>query len=47
MVEKIDWNVGRLLNRIDALDLAEETIVVFLSDNGPNGWRWNGGMKGR
>ena len=20
---------------------------VYFSDNGPNGWRWNGGMKGR
>lgn len=47
MVENIDWNVGRLLRRLDALDLADETIVVFLSDNGPNGWRWNGEMKGR
>ena len=22
------------------------TIVVYFSDNGPNSWRWNGGMKG-
>jgi hypothetical protein len=21
--------------------------VVYFSDNGPNGWRWNGGMKGK
>ena len=21
--------------------------MVYFSDNGPNGWRWNGGMKGR
>lgn len=47
MVENLDWNVGRLLRRLDALGLDEDTIVVFLSDNGPNGWRWNGGMKGR
>ena len=47
MVENIDWNVGRILQKLDALGLANETIVVFLSDNGPNGWRWNGGMKGR
>ena len=24
-----------------------DTIVVYFSDNGPNTWRWNGGMKGR
>jgi hypothetical protein len=47
MCENIDWNVGRLLARIDELGLSEETIVIYLSDNGPNGWRWNGGMKGR
>jgi arylsulfatase A-like enzyme len=47
MCENIDWNVGRLLDRLDALKLADNTIVIYFSDNGPNGWRWNGGMKGR
>jgi arylsulfatase A-like enzyme len=47
MVENIDWNVGRVLARLDELKLAENTIVVYFSDNGPNGWRWNDGMKGR
>ncbi len=47
MCENIDWNVGRLLARIDELGISEETIVVYFSDNGPNSWRWNGGMKGR
>ncbi len=47
MCENIDWNVGRLMEKLAALDLTEETIVIYFSDNGPNGWRWNGGMKGR
>ncbi|MCX6898741.1 MAG: sulfatase-like hydrolase/transferase [Verrucomicrobia bacterium] len=47
MVENIDWNVGRLLRRLDTLKLADNTIVIYFSDNGPNSWRWNGGMKGR
>ena len=47
MCENIDWNVGRLLQRLDDLKLADNTIVIYFSDNGPNGWRWNGGMKGR
>jgi len=47
MVENIDWNVGRVLDKLDALGLSENTIVVFFSDNGPNSWRWNDGMKGR
>ena len=47
MCENIDWNVGRLLHRLDELELAHNTIVVFFCDNGPNGFRWNGGMKGK
>ena len=47
MCENIDWNVGRVLDKLDALGAAEETIVVYFHDNGPNGARWNGGMKGR
>jgi len=47
MCENIDWNVGRLLKKLDELEIAENTIVVYFCDNGPNGWRWNGGMKGR
>jgi hypothetical protein len=47
MCENIDWNVGRVLAKLDELSLATNTIVIFFSDNGPNGWRWNGGMRGR
>jgi len=47
MVENIDWNVGRVLEAVDTLGLRDETIVVYFSDNGPNSYRWNGGMKGR
>tara|TARA_Y100000588_G_scaffold255149_1_gene269686 strand:- start:4134 stop:5963 length:1830 start_codon:yes stop_codon:yes gene_type:complete len=47
MCENIDWNVGRLMKKLDDLDLTKDTIVVYFSDNGPNGYRWNGGMKGR
>ena len=47
MCENIDWNVGRILKRLEALEIADNTIVVFFHDNGPNGSRWNGGMKGR
>lgn len=47
MCENIDWNVGRLLKKLDEMKIADNTIVVFFHDNGPNGVRWNGGMKGR
>ena len=47
MCENIDWNVGRILQKLDELKLADDTIVIYFSDNGPNSWRWNGGMRGR
>ncbi len=47
MCENIDWNVGQIMQKIEELSLTENTIFIFLSDNGPNSWRWNGGMKGR
>ena len=47
MVENLDDNVGRLLDALDSLGLTEETVVVYLTDNGPNSWRWNGGMAGK
>ena len=46
MCENIDWNVGRVLKTLESLDIDKKTIIVFLSDNGPNGHRWNGDMKG-
>ncbi|MRI00148.1 sulfatase-like hydrolase/transferase [Kriegella sp. EG-1] len=47
MVENIDYNVGRLTKKLKELKLEENTIIIYLSDNGPNGYRWNGGMKGK
>ena len=47
MVECIDFNVGRILRKLDELDLSDDTIVVFFCDNGPNSFRWNGRMKGK
>jgi arylsulfatase A-like enzyme len=47
MIENQDRNVGRVLQKLAELKLSENTIVVYFSDNGPNSWRWNGGMKGR
>jgi arylsulfatase A-like enzyme len=47
MCENIDWNVGRLMKKLDDLEIADNTIVIYFSDNGPNGYRWNADMKGR
>lgn len=47
MVENIDDNIGRLLKRVKELGLEKNTIVLFLTDNGPNTRdRYNAGMKG-
>ncbi len=35
MVSRLDADVGRLLDKLAELGLAENTIVVFTSDNGP------------
>jgi arylsulfatase A-like enzyme len=34
MIKSLDDQVGRLLSHVDSLGLAENTIIVFLSDNG-------------
>ncbi|MEM9354265.1 MAG: arylsulfatase [Planctomycetota bacterium] len=46
MCENLDWNVGRLIDALERDGLADDTIVVFFSDNGPNGRRYNGGLRG-
>lgn len=47
MVDNIDSNVGRLMTLLDELKKDRETIVVFLTDNGPQQPRYNAGMRGR
>jgi sialate O-acetylesterase len=46
MVENLDRNVGRILQKLDQTGLAANTIVLFTTDNGPNTARYNGGMRG-
>jgi len=35
VIEEIDFNVGRILDALKELDLADNTYVLFTSDNGP------------
>lgn len=37
MLEAMDLAIARVLAEIDALEIAEETLIVFTSDNGPYG----------
>lgn len=34
MVENLDWNIGRVLAALEEEGIADETLVVFTSDNG-------------
>lgn len=47
MVENIDDNMGRVLAKLEQLKIADDTMFIFLTDNGPNGARYNANMKGR
>jgi arylsulfatase/arylsulfatase A len=46
MVENIDQNVGRLLEHLEARGVTDDTIVVFLNDNGPLWGRFSAGLRG-
>ena len=46
MITNIDQNVGRLFDGLREMGLTENTLVVFLGDNGPNGRRYVGGLRG-
>ncbi|WP_341679232.1 arylsulfatase [Niveibacterium sp. SC-1] len=39
MIE-MDKNVGKLLKAVDDLKIADDTIVIFTTDNGPNQFSW-------
>jgi len=45
VVQEIDWSVGRVLDTLAELGIAENTLVLFLSDNGP--WLGYGNHSGR
>jgi len=43
LITNIDENMGRLMAKLDELDLADDTILVFTTDNGPaGGWPLKG-----
>ena len=37
MVESVDHSVGRIMSKLEQLGIADETVVVFTSDNGGHG----------
>ncbi len=47
MVTNIDDNVGKVLQKLKELKIADNTLVIFMTDNGPQQCRYVAGMKGR
>jgi len=47
MLTNLDWNFGLLMRKLKELNLEEDTIVIFLSDNGPayGERRYNAGLR--
>jgi arylsulfatase len=47
MVSNIDDNVGKVLQKLEELKIADNTLVIFMTDNGPQQPRYVAGMRGR
>jgi len=46
MCDSLDQNIGRLLAELEERGLKENTVVIFVTDNGPIYGRYNAGLKG-
>jgi uncharacterized sulfatase len=42
VIRELDWSVGEVINKLKELGILENTIIIFMSDNGP----WYGGNTG-
>lgn len=47
MITNIDDNMGRLMQHLSQLGLEENTILIFMTDNGTSTGDFNAGMRGR
>ena len=47
MVTNIDDNIGKLLQKLDELNITNNTLVIFMTDNGPQQTRYIAGMRGK
>ena len=45
MIENIDVNMGQLSRFLEDAELADNTLLLFLCDNGPQGRRYNQGLR--
>ena len=42
-MQELDWVVGQLLDKLDELGIAEDTVVIFATDNGAEKFTWPDG----
>jgi arylsulfatase/arylsulfatase A len=47
MISNVDQNVGRLLRTLESMGIVDNTMVMFLVDNGPNTRRYVGNLRGK
>ena len=47
MIEVIDEQIAQMMAFLEDKDQLENTIVIFMSDNGPATWRYNAGLRGK
>jgi len=45
-IEEVDWSVGQIMQTLEELDLADNTLVLFTSDNGAAGGCSSGPLRG-
>ena len=57
-LDEMDRQIGRLIETVDALGMADRTMIMFMGDNGPTAWPYyykegleppgsTGGLRGR
>ena len=46
VIRELDWSVGEVMHTLEELEILENTIVIFMSDNGPYYGGSTGGFKG-
>ena len=46
MMSNVDENIGKVLGKLDEMNIRQNTVVIFMSDNGPQQLRYNHDLRG-
>ncbi len=46
MISNIDQNIGKLVTELEKKEILENTLIIYLNDNGPAALRYNGKFRG-